>query len=506
MGVVEKITSYGIRIFDPKMVHIRRFNFKLVARLAGMMLTILACAMVLPIIVSLVYRDGAQFDLFFSAIAILVLGLVLRNIVGKDTDYELHEKESFWITSVIWILVPLAGSLPYLFTGAVSNFTDAAFESFSGFTTTGASVIADLDHTPVGLLIWRSLTQWIGGLGLILFIIAMLKKLNVGSVQLYDAEFSGTIQRKLHPRIASSVKLMWSIYLGLTAILFVLLLLGKNGLVDSFCLATSAVSTGGFMVHGTGLAEMNLWSRASLTFFMFLSGVNIALVYHLLSRKGKDVWKDQEFHVYLGIFLVAVAVSVSAFLAKGCSLGDALGFSLFHVASTVSTCGLSVDCPTQLPMSVAGVTFFLIIIGASAGSTGGGLKIKRLMILWRYVRNYFTRMMHPNVVFSVKVNDMTISDEYINKIFGFVFMYIMFIVCGAFVLTLCDVNIPTAVCAAAANIGNLGPSPLINTLGPTFDYVSLQPVAKWTLMSLMLVGRIEIFAILAVFSPVYWKR
>ena len=506
MNVAEKIANYGTRIFDPSQMRIRRFNFKLIARLSGMLLIILSCAMVFPLAVSLYYRDGAQFDLALSGVIILLLGLLLRNILGHNASYELHEKESFWITSIIWLLVPLTGSLPYLFTGATGSFTDAAFESFSGFTTTGASVIKDLDHTPQGLLVWRSMTQWIGGLGLILFIIALLKKLNVGSVQLYDAEFSGTIQRKLHPHLATSVSLMWMIYLGLTVGLVILLLLCGNEFIDAFCIATSAISTGGFMVHTAGLAGMSQLSLALITLFMFISGVNIALLYKLATGKIRLLSHNEEFRIYVGIFAGAAVLSAVAFFLKEYPLQKSVCYSLFHVASTISTCGLSLPTPHVWPLAVSGVTFFLIIVGASAGSTGGGLKIKRLMILRRYVHNYFTRMLHPNVAFSVTIDGERISDEYINKIFAFAFMYIIFIVGGAFVLTICGVDIPTAVCVAAANIGNLGPSPLINALGANFEYGNLLPLAKWTLMVLMLVGRIEIFAILAIFSPAYWRR
>ena len=503
---VEQTTKTGIWILDPGRKRIRKFNFKLIARLVGMLLVVLSCAMAVPLAVSLHYRDGAQFDLALSAAAILMVGLLLRNFLGRDADYELHEKESFWITAAVWVVVPLCGALPYLFTGAVSTFTDAVFESFSGFTTTGSSVIADLDRTPEGLLVWRAMTQWVGGLGLILFIIALLKRLDVGSVQLYDAEFSGTVQRKLHPRISSSVQRMWIIYIGMSLILFLLLTVCGNGFLESFCISTSAISTGGFMVRTAGLSGMSQLSMVFVMLFMFLSGVNIALLYRLVTGRGRELWHSEEFRLYVAVYVVAVTVSVVSFLVKGNPFGQSLFFSMFHIASTVSTCGLCVETPEGWPFAVSAVTFFLILMGAMSGSTGGGLKLKRLMILVKYVKNYFTRMLHPNVVFSVKIDKMRIADDYINKIFAFVFMYIMFIVGGAFLLTISGLDIPTAVCVAAANIGNLGPSPLINVMGATFDYVSLLPLAKWTLVVLMLVGRIEIFAILAIFSPAYWRR
>src|SRR5574344_632014 len=506
MRVVEKITKAGIWFIEPSIKHIRKFNFKLIARLTGILLIFLSFCMALPIAVSLYYKDGAQWHLVLSMLASLLMGLRLRNILGNNATYELHEKESFWITSIIWIVVPLMGALPYLFTGAVDTYVDAAFESFSGFTTTGSSVIVDLDHTPAGLLVWRSITQWIGGLGLILFIIAILKKLNVGSVQLYDAEFSGTVQRKLHPHISTSVSLMWAVYTGITIILFVLLLLCGNNFLGSFCTTLSTVSTGGFMIHNAGLTGMAPMSLTFITIAMFLSGINIALIYRIYTGHIQDLLHNEEFRVYACIFLGAVLISTLSLIHTGNPVKESLSYSLFHIASTISTCGYYLPMPAYESLGVSALTFALIIIGASSGSTGGGIKLKRIMILWKYVRNYFIRMMHPNAVFCVRIDKAIISHDYVNKIFAFVFMYCMFIAGGAFVLMFNGLDIPHSLCIAAANIANLGPSPIYNIMGSHFDYFSLAPYTKWTLMTLMLVGRVEIFAIIAIFSPSYWKR
>lgn len=462
--------------------------------------------MALPIGVSVAYKDGAQFDLGLSMVAILLGGLFLRNFLGHNCSFELHEKESFWITAIIWLVIPLFGALPYVFCGSVGSFTDACFESFSGFTTTGSSILTDLDHIPKGLLVWRGMTQWIGGLGLILFIIAILRKLNVGSTHLYDAEFSGTVQRKLHPRISTSVRYMWMIYLGMTLLLFALLMLCGNDFFDSLCTALSTVSTGGFMVHSDGIASLSALSLSIVTLFMFLSGVNIALLYRLVSGRGRELWKDEEFRLYVFIYLSASLIIALCFLLMGNPWRQSLCYALFHVASTVSTCGLTLPGPTHWPFVVSAITFALIILGACAGSTGGGLKLKRVMMLVKYVRNYFTGMTHPNAVFVVKIDDRVIPDDYINKIFGFVFLYIIFIVGGAFMLTCSGLDIATSVCVAATNIANLGPSPLIDMLGAHFDYATLAPLAKWTLLMLQLVGRVEIFAFIAIFSPAYWRR
>lgn len=484
-----------------------KFNLRLVFKLLGMLLIIMAVSMVVPVAVSLYYGDGSQFGLIVSAVIILMVGLLMRNILGVGASYDLHEKESFWFTAIIWLVVPLMGALPYIFTSSVTCFTDAAFESFSGFTTTGSSVMTDLDTMPQGLLVWRSESQWIGGLGLILFVVALLRRLNEGSARLYEAEFSGTLQRRLHPRMARSVVLMWAVYSGLSLALFLLLLYDGNTFVDAFCTALSTVSTGGFMTHSAGLAGFSDFSKVCVTVFMFLSGINLAVLFCFFTGRWRQIRGDEEFARYVFVFIVAAILCITAFSIAGGGLnGRVLCFSLFHVASTMSTCGFYTASPDVWPMTVSVVTFLLLFIGASAGSTGGGLKIKRLMILSRYVRNYFIRMIHPHAVVRVKVDGKVVEHNYVIKIFSFLFLYVFFVGVGAFVLTLCGSDIPNALCMAAANIGNLGPSPVINNLGASLDYVQLLPVAKWTMMVLMLAGRLEILAIVSVFLPAYWRR
>lgn len=485
----------------------KRLNYRLVARLTGMLMLIMAASVVLPIAVSLHYGDGAQYGLAIAGVVMAAVGLLLRNIVGRNASYELHARESFWITSIVWLAVPLCGALPYLFTGVLDRFTDAAFESVSGFTTTGSSVILNPAAIPQGILLWRAITQWIGGLGLILFVIAILKRLNRGSMQLYAAEFSGTQQRKLHPHIAKSVSRMWRIYSFLTLLLVALLVLVGNGILDSLCLALSTVSTGGFMTTQFGMSGYSNATLAILTLFMFLSGINVALLYNFFTFKWRQFKTNHEFYLYTLLFILAALSCFVAFsIANGGFSFSNLQFSLFHIASTVSTCGFYTTPPAVWPFWASVVTFMLILSGASAGSTGGGIKLRRLMTLFLYLRNYLTRMVHPNVVFSVKIDHQVVPGDYVNKIFGYVFLYICFIIGGAFMLTLCGCGIADAFCMAATNISNLGPSPLINSLGASLDYSLLPALAKWTLMILMLAGRLEIFALLAMVSPAYWKR
>lgn len=481
-------------------------NYRLVARLTGVLLLLLAAAMALPVAVSLYCRDGAQFGLLLSMAVMAVVGLLLRNVAGRHATFELHERESYWITAAVWTVVPAIGSLPYLLTGSIGNLTDAVFESVSGFSTTGSSVVVDPATLPSGLLVWRSMTQWVGGLGLILFVVALQRRLRGSTLALYGAEFSGTQQRRLHPKIATSVSRLWGIYLVTTIVLIVLLALAGNGMIDSFCLALSTVSTGGFMTAATGLDGYSKLTMALITLFMFLSGVGVALLYNFFTFHWCRLRRSDEFIVYAAVYLIAVVACAASFGLRGNGWGESLGYSLFHVASTVSTCGFYTTGPMQWPFAASVVTFMLILSGAMAGSTGGGIKLRRLMTLSLYLRNYFTRMLHPNVVFTIRIDRQVVPSDYVNKIFGFVFLYILFIIFDAFALTLGGSGIADAFCLAAANISNLGPSPLINTMGANLEYAMLPVGSKWTLMVLMLAGRLEIFALLAIVSPAYWRR
>ena len=471
-----------------------------------MMLIYMALSLALPLAVSLYTRDGAQFAIAFSAILVLMLGLFLRNIIGKNAEYELQENESYWVTLIVWLVLPFCGTLPYLLTGGLASFTDSVFESFSGFTTTGSSVVSRPEELPAGLLVYRALTQWVGGMGLVLFVVAILRKLTNGAGRLYEAEFSGTQQRKLHPHLARSVTRMWVIYSLITLAMIVALLLCHTPLVDALCLAFSTVSTGGFVTHSGGLSFLGGSGLAVVTLFMFLSGINVAILYRFFTLRWRHLGRDEELRTYLAIFLFSALLCATAFHTAGNDWFLSIHYSFFHIASTMSTCGFFMPKPANWSFLVSVFTFVLIIVGASAGSTGGGIKLRRIIILLKYVGNYCTRMMHPNAVFRVKVNGEAVETDYINKIFAFVFLYIAFIIGGAFVLTLCGCSIPDAICMAAANISNLGPSPLINNIGGDLNYALLPDLAKWTLTLLMLAGRLELFALIAILSPSYWKR
>ncbi len=488
-------------------LRLRHFNIRLVMRVTGLLLLVLASSMLLPVAVSWHCGDGAHLRLLAAMAAILVLGLLLRNVLGHDPDYVVSDRESYWITCLVWLIVPAAGALPYLLTGGTASVTDALFESFSGFTTTGSSVLsARLDSLPRGLLVWRSMTQWLGGLGLVLFVIAVLKKLNVAGVTLYDTEYSGTVQRKLHPRIAITVGYMWKVYILVTLLLLAALLLCGNGLFDSFCLTLSTVSTGGFFAAEAGLAGFSMASQMVLAAFMLLCGTNMALLYYLVTGHGGELWRDREWRLFAGVFVGVAALFVLLPMGQGMAWQEALTDGLFHTASLMSTTGFALGGERHWPVLLSVLAFVLVLTGAMSGSTGGGLKWKRLMILAQYVRNYLVLMLHPNAVHTIRINNRLIGADYLNKVLVFVFLFIFFMATGAFVLMVCGMDIPTSFAVAAANLSNMGPATLLGDMGAAVDYAALPRLAKWTLMALMLLGRVEIFAFVAILSPAYWRR
>ncbi len=483
--------------------HTRSFNGRLIAHLLGVMLVGMSIFMLFPTLISFCYNDNAQWGLSLSVIITFILGVFFRNILGKKTNYEFHEKESFWITSLIWLIIPAVCTLPFLLTGTLTNFTDAFFESVSGFTSTGSSVIQNLDNIPKGVLVWRSLSQWIGGLGLILLTIAFLRKLKSGTTHLYNAEFSGTIQRKLHPHISVSVSRMWYIYIFFSVLLCIILLCLGNDFFESICLTMSTVSTGGFSPRTGSISTFSDATQYTLMVFMFLAGINISLLYYLIIRKPKRLWTDEEFRWYVLIIFSFSIVLTILLITCGSHIGEATKYSFFQVVSAISTCGYYISIPSNCEKLVTITLFLLMFWGACSGSTGGGLKIVRPLILTKYVRNQFIKTLHPNAIIPVKINKNVITTNYINKIFAFIFMYIIFIVAGSFVLICCGINIPDSVALITANISNIGP--VIDTIGSSHNYVELPIIAKWAIITVMIVGRLEVFAIIAIFSPSYWR-
>lgn len=442
-------------------------NVKLLCRMLGSLLLLMALMMTGPVV--LAAADGSLLPVAASAGVFLLAGLLLASLVGRKADHTVSDTASYHYTLLIWLLIPLFGALPYVLvsrwegSGWHAGLADALFESVSGFTTTGSTIMSDADlreRLPRSLILWRAETQWMGGLGLVLLLVALSRRLRQGSAKLYDAEFSGTQQRRLHPRLGRSVSRMWQIYIVLTAADALLLSLWDDPFV-AVCMAMSTISTGGFSPVPVFVTDYSSPQLYVTTFFMLASGVNVAWLYNFFTLRWRRVGRSTELRLYLVVYAVGVAATVGAIWAGGGIGVPWLPFSLFHVASTLSTTGFYTEHCMPLPLGVQAVTFALMVVGPMAGSTGGGLKLRRLMVLVQYLRNYFTRMIHPGAVFVVKVDGRVVEPTYVDKIFGFLFLFICFLLLGAFALCCCGLGLAESFALSAANLSNLGPSPVV---------------------------------------------
>ena len=376
----------------------------------------------------------------------------------------------------------------------------------SGFTTTGATILTDIEAMPHGLLFWRSLTHWLGGMGIIVLSLAVLPFLGVGGMQLFKAEVPGPVADKLTPRITETAKILWGVYMLLSAVEAVLLLLGGMTLFDALCHTFGTMATGGYSTRNASVGAYDSpYIDYVIVLFMFLAGANFSLHYRFLRGQWYIYRRDREFLVYLGIVLVAtLLIGGDLILNQNNSIADAIRYALFQVVSIQTTTGYGTADYEQWAPSSQYILWLLMFIGGCAGSTGGGLKVMRLHLLFKFSLTEFTRLLHPNAVVPVRMRNVAIPREVITNILGFFVIYIFVFALGVFILTLLGVDILTALGATIATLANIGPG--LAEVGPTDNYAFIPAAGKWTLSLLMLMGRLELFTVLVLFSPAFWKR
>jgi len=464
----------------------------------------LAVAMLLPIPFSFYYQSGDHWALLLSAAATATVGAALYLLT--DLNRTLRAREGFAIVTFGWVAFSTFGSLPYLLHGAIPSFTDAFFETMSGFTTTGATILTDIEAMPHGLLFWRSLTHWLGGMGIIVLSLAVLPFLGVGGMQLFKAEVPGPVADKLTPRITETAKILWGVYMLLSAVEAVLLLLGGMTLFDALCHTFGTMATGGYSTRNASVGAYDSpYIDYVIVLFMFLAGANFSLHYRFLRGQWYIYRRDREFLVYLGIVLVAtLLIGGDLILNQNNSIADAIRYALFQVVSIQTTTGYGTADYEQWAPSSQYILWLLMFIGGCAGSTGGGLKVMRLHLLFKFSLTEFTRLLHPNAVVPVRMRNVAIPREVITNILGFFVIYIFVFALGVFILTLLGVDILTALGATIATLANIGPG--LAEVGPTDNYAFIPAAGKWTLSLLMLMGRLELFTVLVLFSPAFWKR
>jgi trk system potassium uptake protein TrkH len=481
----------------------------MVFRTMGALLLMEALFMAVAMGVSLWYGEADNGVFLISTIITLLAGII-GLLVGRRAESRMGEREGYVIVAMVWVVFSAFGLLPYYLSGQVSTFTDAWFESMSGFTTTGATIIPDLNGITHGLLFWRSLTQWIGGMGIIVLSIAILPIFGLNGMQLYAAEVSGLTYEKLSPRIADTAKMMWSTYLILTATEVIGLWLCGMPIFDAVCHSFSTIATGGFSTKNNSLAFYDSAAiHYMVTFFMFISGINFVILIYLVRGKARNFFHDEELRWYsVAVVLFAMLVTLGLYIARpgwsALHMERAFRDSIFTVISAMTSTGYTISDYMYWPVVAWVVIFFLMLTGACAGSTAGGIKWVRLSIILKNGVAEFKRRIHPNAIIPVKLNDKAVPQQTINNIMAFLIFYVFIIAITVVIFCACGVNFDEAIGSAVSAMGNVGIS--IGQFGPSGTYADFPIVAKWVMSIVMLIGRLEIFTVLLLFTRALWKK
>lgn len=480
-------------------------NRKMIYRIMGFLILIETAMLLSCIGVSLCYQEDDLKSFLITAAITAITGLFLM-LLGKNAEKQLSRRDGYIIVSIVWVIFSIFGTLPFYLSGYIPSITNAFFETMSGFTTTGASILDNIEALPHGLLFWRSMTQWIGGLGIVFFTIAVLPIFGVGSMQLFAAEATGPTHDKIHPRIGVTAKLLWIVYLVLTISETILLMFGGMSLFDAVCHSFTTTATGGYSTKQASIAYYNSpYIEYVVSLFMILSGLNFTLYFFCAKGKIKKFFSDEEMKWY--IWSIAIFTCIIAFtLTRTSSMGIEESFrkALFQVASLHTTTGyVTADYMTWKPFLWAMLSITMII-GGCAGSTSGGLKDIRVLILVRIIKNEFKRLIHPNAVLPVRANKQVISPSVKNAILAFTLLYIAVLVIGWITMMALGVGYIESFGTVISSMGGVGPG--LGTCGPAYSWNHLPDAAKWLLSFLMLIGRLEIFTILLIFTPGFWKK
>lgn len=485
---------------DTTKIHVR-----VIIKIMGVFLMIIALMMSLGLIFSYVYDEPDKQALILSSVITFVSGLVLF-LVNKKVDYQvINKRDGFVIVSSTWVVISLFGTLPFLLSGSIDNFTDAFFETMSGFTTTGATILTDIEAVSKGILYWRSVTQWIGGMGVIVLALAIMPVLGIGGMQLYIAEMPGPTKDKLHPRITQTAKYLWGIYVLLTAVQALLMFAGGMSVFESVCHAFTTMATGGFSTRNESIAAFSPYIQYVIIVFMFLAGTSFVLLYYALHLRFNKVWQSEEFRAYFFMVIASTLFITSSLVISSTEpLGKAFRDALFQTISIKTTTGYATTDYMQWQPFTWYVIFLLMFVGACAGSTSGGVKIVRQLLLFKNSRFEMRRLIHPKAIMPVRLNGKTVPDQIINNIMAFFIIYVLIFVFSALFMSMLGLDFDSALGSVAASLGNVGPG--IGKVGPADNYSFIPDAGKWWLAFLMLLGRLELFTVLVLFTATFWKR
>lgn len=486
--------------------HTYYINILMLLRVIGYLLVIEAFFMLIPCVVALIYKENALWDFLICAGISGISGAGMMFLRPRSKD--MGKREAILLTSLTWIILSLFGMLPFLFVGTHMSITDAFFETMSGFTTTGASVLSTLSGVPKSILAWRCVVQWVGGLGIILFTLAVVPMLNYsGGMQLFNAEVTGITHDKLRPRVSFTAKGLWGVYILLTVLLIILLSFSDMPFFDAFCHGLSTMSTGGFSTCDSSIAQWDsIYVKIVMTIFMFLGGVNFSLLFNILTGRGGNPLKNTAFKCYLWIIIICYVGFVINIIIEGLAQNwEYLTIDpLFQTISILSSTGITEpDFHEWGSISVV-LLLIMMVMGSCAGSTSGGAKVDRFVVLFKFLKNEFYKMMHPSTVTTVTINGKGTSSTVVQKTLAFLFLYGMVICIGGLVLSLIGLPLSDSFFCSLSAISNTGLGKEVT--GMSENYAMIPDAAKWLLSLIMLIGRLEIFTILLLFTPSFWRK
>ncbi|HPD01093.1 MAG TPA: TrkH family potassium uptake protein [Acetivibrio sp.] len=479
-------------------------NYGIVIKTLGKILVLEAVMMIFPSVVSLLYY---QQDKVAFAVTLAVTGLVgifLSRFPAKTNTIKI--REGLTIVTFAWILVSFFGSLPFVFSGSVDSFADAFFETVSGLTTTGATVIDNVEALPRGILFWRSFTHWFGGMGILVLMVSILPALGVGGFQVFKAESTGPVTDRIVPRIKDTAKILYTIYLGITVLGVVLLIIGGMSLFDALVYSFGTVGTGGFATKNLSVGAYNsVYIDIVISLLMLASGVNFSLYYSMRKKKWREVLVDSELRFYLGVVGASVLlIAFNIFKNVYGSIWEALRYALFQVSSIITTTGYSTANFDEWPTFSKVILFVLMFVGGCAGSTAGGMKSVRVLVLLKMIKREIMKIFHPRAVIPVKLGQRALSKDTLDGISSFFALYMFLFVLGTLLVSLDGFDLITSSSAVAATLGNIGPG--FGAVGPIHTFSQFSHFSKILMSVLMLLGRLGLFTVIALFSSKFWRE
>lgn len=483
-----------------------RLNIEAIYKIIGALLIIEAVSMMLGLLFAFYYDESYNLSLLWSGLITAGVGGSMW-VLHKDSPRNFGKREGYIIVAMSWVVLSVFGCLPYLFSGTIDNFTDAFFETMSGFTTTGATILMDIESVQSDILFWRSMTQWLGGMGIIVLFIAVLPFLGMGgSMNLYSAEAPGLTKDKLHPKIKVTAKRLWLIYTTLTAVLVLLLWCGEMDFFESVCHALTCLSTGGFSTNNDSLAGSSIYTQYVIIFFMTLASINFALQYYFIIGRFKKVFSDNELKLFITIILTTTAIITIGliFSGNGENIEYNIRTALFQVISIITTTGYGTTDYMLWPSFGVVIILFLMFVGGCAGSTSGGIKVIRHLILLKNAKLELNRIIHPNAVMPITINKSIIHESSTLKVMAFISIYFMIIIVGFLFMSVIGVDFEASYSSVITCLDNCGPG--MGSVGPVSNFMYIPKIGKWFLSLLMLMGRLELFTVLTILMTSFWRK